>query len=297
MHLFRHQLAALAVKLWPTDVGLSRIMRYVAPPPVQLSAPIRLRGFPLNFTFSPRTYLGKFLYYRNMYEEAQIGLLRTLLRPDMTFVDVGANYGLYSVIAAHLTGPDGCILAIEPQHAVADVLRENLRLNNLSNVVVEEVALGDRPGTAILHQVSRTNVGQATIAIGGNEQSFQSTSVEVATLPTLLTKHSLASPRGMKIDVEGGEKSVLDGFDWTTSCVPEFIFIEVVDEHLNRFNTDSASLLSLLCSHGYVVACRYRGKWRTIRDVQDHARFGNSPDCVAIHSESQAWKAAGRCFS
>lgn len=67
------------------------------------------------------------------------------LEPDWTFVDVGANIGVYTILAAR-TITEGLVVAIEPTTTV-EMLRENLRANDVRRVVVLEHALSDRGGT------------------------------------------------------------------------------------------------------------------------------------------------------
>ena len=68
---------------------------------------------------------------------------------DGDFVDVGAHVGLYTVAAA-LHGP-GRVLAFEPNPSAREQLGENLALNDCANVLVVPKAVGDAPGTALLH--------------------------------------------------------------------------------------------------------------------------------------------------
>jgi precorrin-6B methylase 2 len=56
------------------------------------------------------------------------------LQPGMTFIDVGANDGLYSLFAAKRVGPTGTVLALEPDRREFARLERNLRLNRLANI-------------------------------------------------------------------------------------------------------------------------------------------------------------------
>jgi FkbM family methyltransferase len=236
----------------------------------------RLRGYPLSLKFKSATYQGRFLYYRGIYEERVIRELAKRLSPSMTFVDVGANVGLYTVIAGHLLSR-GRVIAIEPQPDLCSILRENVALNQLSNVKVHECALGQESHRADLFQVSRTNDGQATLKPGGG-QTFGSIAVSVRA-----PKEIIDGPiQGMKIDVEGGELDVLRGFaDVFQRGVPSFIFLECIEAHLQRFGDSTEDLLEFLRDFGFSVRCLYRWRWREIRSISDHARYGFSPDLLA----------------
>ena len=281
-------LRAIAVALahfWPTEVGLWRVIHRL-PDCDNASglAVAKLRGFPLCLEFRPRTYMGKYLYYRGMYEEAQVHLLEKLLRPGMTFVDVGANVGLYSVVAAHLVGPRGRVIAVEPQFDLADIVAENARLNRLDNVVVKAVALGAVRGNGVLHQVSKTNDGQATLKVRPDEKTFgHAANVPVQTLAALLDECGADRVDGVKIDVEGGELDVMKGLeDYLRKGPAQFVLLECIEEHLNRFGATTAELISFLHGHQYRLFCLWRGRWRHIESANDHARYGYSPDFAAV---------------
>ena len=68
-----------------------------------------------------------------------------LAAASRTVLDIGANSGVYSLVAA-LANPDATVVAFEPVTLIADFLRRNVELNRLENVRVEQVALGDSEG-------------------------------------------------------------------------------------------------------------------------------------------------------
>jgi FkbM family methyltransferase len=288
----KHYLARAFVSALPSDVGLWRLKRFLPACP-DPSRPIirKLRGYPLQLTFKPGTYLGWHIYYRGVYEE---GVLRTcagLLRDGMSFVDVGANVGLYSVIAASVVGSRGSVIAFEPQPELAKMIEENARLNRLDNIIVKNCALGASSGEASLYQVSRTNDGAATLQVGSGEAHYgEPLTVPVRRLSEMLQEHGIANVGGIKIDVEGAELQVLEGFaDSLAAAPPEFILVECIDKHLRRFGGTRDALLSFLWQAGYQLACRYRSRWRRLTEPEDHDRFGCSPDVLAVRPSTPAW--------
>jgi FkbM family methyltransferase len=202
----------------------------------------------------------------------------------MTFVDVGANAGLYTVIAAHVAGPSGHVLAIEPQPQLRALLERNLRLNRLSNVSIETIAVGRGSGKGRLYQVSSTNDGEATLRPSAEASSFDAPSLEVRidTLSALVAKRGLPDVDGMKVDVEGGELDVLQGFeDQLASRPPRFIFYEGIDRHLARFSARLAELHGLFWTHGYTVYRLRYGGWHRVRAHPERKHV--SGDFLAVH--------------
>lgn len=256
-------LSLIALRLWPFRTGLARIAHLVGmPAPAAPLVARRLRGFPLTLRFNPRTCQGRFLYYRGAFEEHLTDTLRRLLRPGMTFVDVGANAGLFSVVAGHLVGPTGRVIAFEPQRELAAVFSDNMRANGLDNVVLETVALGAAAGMSPLYQVTENDV-QATLALRSDERAIgPARHVPLARLDEMLRQHGVSSVDGMKIDVEGAELLVLRGFDsWLAARPPRFVFVECVDHLLQRFHNRSRDLIAFLRAYRYTLYRWKRGRW------------------------------------
>src|SRR5262245_30539798 len=88
-----------------------------------------------------------------IFESETVELFLKLLAPGMTALDVGANVGQYTLLAAQRVGPSGRVHAFEPTPHVAAKLRANVRLNGFRNVTVAEMAVGDHCGEATLYYV------------------------------------------------------------------------------------------------------------------------------------------------
>src|SRR3954468_7115002 len=92
--------------------------------------------------------VGTDLYRHGLIEPPMTQFLLTHLRPGMVFVDVGAQYGYFTVVASRLVQPAGVVVAFEPGRDAARVLRRNVA--HLPGVVVEEAAVHARSGTVEL---------------------------------------------------------------------------------------------------------------------------------------------------
>ncbi len=241
--------------------------------------------------YEPHTYMGWYIYHRGLYEEGPIHLLRQLLQPGMTFIDVGANIGLYTLIGAHLVGPEGRVLALEPQVEAGQLLQENIRLNSLSNVEFKNIAASSKRCSASLHQVSISNNGQATLRVLSGEATFgEPEAIQCHTLDEILAEDEIRDVHGVKIDVEGAELDVLRGFKaGLEERPPSFILLEFIDQHLRRFGDDTEQAIHFLNEHLYDLYCLHRGHWRPLRSVAEHMRSGGSPDVVAVRQSTAAW--------
>src|SRR5580765_7707639 len=92
--------------------------------------------------------IGFHLYIDGIYEPAEIAWVLARLEPGDVFVDVGANIGVFTVMAAKRVGPTGRVIAFEPSPSVIRYLEENVRLNELTNVTVCPLALDESAADA-----------------------------------------------------------------------------------------------------------------------------------------------------
>ena len=157
-----------------------------------------------------------------LYDRRELDLVREHLG-DGDFVDVGAHVGLYSVAAA-LHGP-GRVLAFEPNPSAREQLGENLALNHADAVVVVPKAVGDAPGTALLHVPTTPDPSFSSLA-GGRFAEGEPIDVEVTTVDAEVEAAGLA-PSVVKIDVEGGELAVVGGMRRTLERHRPVLLVEV----------------------------------------------------------------------
>lgn len=141
-----------------------------------------------------------------MSDETELALLHRLVRPGDAVVDAGANIGLYTLTAARLAAP-GVVHAFEPEPRTAERLRRNVELNGLTNVHVEQCALGAAEGISYLRAPDPLEPGLATIIDDGATIA----KVRVRTLDEYAAANGIEGIALLKIDVEGAEAQVLEG--------------------------------------------------------------------------------------
>jgi FkbM family methyltransferase len=168
-----------------------------------------------------------------------------------TFVDIGANVGLYSLYLASCG--DVRTLAIEPQPGILERLRFHLSANPSAAVEVRPVALSDRDGEATL-LLNDSDSGGTHIVKPGLDHAGERISVPCKPLLSVLSEAGIAAIDALKIDVEGAEDIVLAPFlrDAPASLLPRLILIE------DTRGFWSIDLFALLASRGYTEAERNR---------------------------------------
>ncbi|HXF53358.1 MAG TPA: FkbM family methyltransferase [Hyphomicrobiaceae bacterium] len=177
--------------------------------------------------------------------------LAPYLRPGATFVDVGANCGFFTLMAARAVGPAGRVIAIEPADEMHRRLTFNIAANGFSNVRALAVAAGPSVGHAVLHVTPRQR-GQSSLApVAG------SIAVTVPMLPLteIAARANLARVDALKIDIEGYEDEAL--LPYIASAPrrmwPRAILMET--RHAERWRRDC---LAALAGSGYRIAWRGR---------------------------------------
>jgi FkbM family methyltransferase len=144
---------------------------------------------------------------RGQYEPQVTRALEDLLTLGDTFLDVGANIGYFSLLAATLVGPQGHVYAVEPNDANVKLLESSIRRNGFKNITVMQVGATNRLQTLFLHA---TTGNGSTSAPGESDDLFAARTVPGIPLDNLLTQRQ--SPlKLIKIDVEGYEYKALQG--------------------------------------------------------------------------------------
>ncbi len=163
--------------------------------------------------------LDRYLYEFGVWEPSLTSWISSRLGADDVFVDIGANVGYYSILASRLVGPNGIVVAVEAEPATFEMLEQNVRRNNATNVRALNLAASDSAGTLELHSGAPWNRGMAgPVAERWNSAGPESdswtdvvTEVEAQPVGAIISDDELARMRLMKIDVEGGEPAVLRG--------------------------------------------------------------------------------------
>jgi FkbM family methyltransferase len=174
---------------------------------------------------APREVINQTLFLYGTFEISQTRLIQSLLRPGMTFLDIGANIGYYTVIGARLVGPTGSVHSFEPHPGIRAKLEGNIERNDYRNVVVHGEAVAATTGSvAFFVSVDDLNQGTSSILPGAGRQAAQA--VTSVSLDDFVTGLSPARVDLIKMDVEGAEPQIIAGGRRTLSATdaPTLIF-------------------------------------------------------------------------
>ncbi|HTQ99426.1 MAG TPA: FkbM family methyltransferase [Candidatus Acidoferrum sp.] len=140
--------------------------------------------------------------------EDEIKFLRRLLQPGERVIDIGANYGVYTLSMAKTVGVEGHVWAFEPAPYTARLLSEGISSNNFTQITLVQSALSNLCGSA---RLSISPHSELNALIHGESTAGESEIVPVVTLDDCLEKYGWHEIDFMKIDAEGEETNILKG--------------------------------------------------------------------------------------
>ena len=188
-------------------------------------------------------------------EPGTFAWITTEVQRGQVVYDIGANIGVYTILAARQAGPNGKVYAFEPHAANFTRLIDNVIRNNLQDVVVPcSVALDAEAGFSHFNYDSAnagTSNSQFSADSGAAMQPHGSEIAELkyaTTIDQLMESGRIASPHHIKIDVDGNEHRILQGMARLlgSSAAPLTIQVELNEPH-------TAAITALLQAHRYAL--------------------------------------------
>lgn len=140
--------------------------------------------------------------------EDEIRFVRRLLLPGQRVIDVGANYGVYTLSMAVAVGATGTVLSFEPVPTTTRWLRESVQANGFHQVEVLECAVSDKPGRGTFKVDVNAELSRLLDSGGANSQLID---VDITTLDLCREELRWGTVDFIKIDAEGQEPNVVRG--------------------------------------------------------------------------------------
>jgi FkbM family methyltransferase len=216
--------------------------------------------------------------------EPELAYLENLLSPGDVFVDGGANFGIYTVVAASLVGSSGRVLSFEPGEASFAILQKNIDINQFDNVTAFQAGLSDREGTARFYHIENAPNSYSLGAEATSTNNFEE--IVTTTLDRVLETEKLDRLDALKLDVEGAEEMVLRGSQSTLEQYRPIVLFEISESATQRLGLKKDGAWQFLQQLGY--------SFFTIRDRTDLVeletpKLGNN---IAIHKDKRDSKMA-----
>lgn len=202
-----------------------------------------LRIYPGNEVF-------RSLFVRGIYDPNIVVVINSLLSKGSVFIDVGANMGYFSLLASSVVGKFGHIIAIEPSSRDYARLVDNVKINNLTNIIsTYHIAISDVSGSAKLAVACEERSALNTL---GSEFSFkgvdkvETENVKVVSIDELVSDINLTRVDVLKLDIEGSELKALQGARNVIEKFRPAIMLGVNVNSLKACGTDHKEIQQIL---------------------------------------------------
>ncbi len=198
------------------------------------------------------------LILEGVYEEHTDAAIKSLIRPGMHILEIGANVGLFTMLMCHRTGSRGSVLSFECDPTLARIAGDNIELNGFSHIgSIDERAVSDRPGRLSFYTAERHR-GGGTLVEGLQQIPQLKTSerrhidVEATTIDAILRDR----PKGfdfVKVDAEGAESAIVQGGKSLLGDrdKPLMFMMEFAPKFVERAGSNPREHLAELLSFGF----------------------------------------------
>ena len=182
------------------------------------------------------------------------------LRPGMTAIDVGANFGYYTVLFADAVGPQGRVVSVEPVPSTAELLAKSVALNGFAQTTrVARMALGRSPEGQVHLLVPEGEPKNATVVGSASPGTIEVASTNLDTLLAGFDRVDL-----IKIDAEGAEQDILAGMREIISRHAPALMLEF---NAARYADAKGFLAELRGSFASIQSLDFNGKLVAVRDT------------------------------
>ncbi len=253
--------------------ALSRLLpRLLLPRPREAMVVRTLHGFDLWIDPVADSGVERSIYDTGTYEKGTLRVLERMLPLGGVFVDIGANIGLMTVLAARLVGAQGRVIAFEPNPVARAILQRNLKLNEATQVEVSPLAIGSVPSRSTLYEGVGSNRGRATLIQPSGAGA--GAEVEVVRLSDVIDARDRVDL--VKMDIEGFELEALKGMaEICARSEPPMLIVECSGGRQNSFGRGSDPIFDHLIGLGKYRLFRGRaGKERVSPLVEVHTAQG-----------------------
>ena len=249
----------------------NKVMEFSLPEPIKVHGMIMYQG-----RIKERGSFG--VGYAFDYEYETQRAFRRIVKPGMTVVDIGANIGYYTLLAAKIMGSNGRVYAFEPDPEYSVLLEKNIAINRLNDIVkLFKLAVGseEKKSAFFLGNLTASSLFNLTGVTTG-----KTVVVDVISLDRFFSERNWPSVDVVKMDIEGSEKAALEGMRGLLKRNNGLhIIIELNPSFLEAADTTAQALLWLLAELGFRQA-RILGKevksCKIPQDINYLADYGKS---------------------
>lgn len=227
------------------------------------------------------SYVTKLLYWNGPDSFEYTPIFKELIFACHVFIDIGANTGYYSLVAAS-KNPNIHVHAFEPAQGPLYYLRKNTLLNKFEHAIcIHPVALSNNSGEVNFYEVKNKKYSYLPYNLGGvgslrEDQSKAAYAVKTETLDLFIMQNSVPTIDLIKIDTEGTENFILEGATETIRKYHPVIICETL------FDKIEDKLELIMKSHGYLFFNHVNGYLRKVETLI-RTKDNGVRDCFFVH--------------
>ncbi|MCU0606085.1 MAG: FkbM family methyltransferase [Candidatus Edwardsbacteria bacterium] len=228
------------------------------------------------FWLDRRSTVDQCIIRDGVFEQKGTALVKRLVKPGQTVLDVGANIGYYAVIASRLVGPQGVVHAFEPTTIFADVLDRNLRENGVTNCEVHRFGFSDRSHRGNI----KINESSATLHMPDDCPACTQQAISLTTLNAFAARSRIKSVDFVKVDIDGHEPFFMEGAWRALAKWKPILLLEVSNLHYSLAGYSAWEFYDALKAKGYYIyreekLTPYRDRIEFIRECGSFTRSAN----------------------
>ena len=195
-----------------------------------------------------KSSVSKSLVFQKDYEFNETKLVKELIKPGWTVIDIGANFGWYSIHFSQLVEQNGKVFAFEPVSETHEELNLNINLNSCQNIKAFDFALGNKEGNISFGAPNFDGGSLVSSEFLKYSKRIQTT---MRKLDDVIKEQKINKVNFIKADIEGGELNMLKGAEKLLENFRPKILIEIVDMHCQRFGHFPEDVYQFLINKGY----------------------------------------------
>jgi FkbM family methyltransferase len=197
-----------------------------------------------NFQLHIDDWVQQNVFFLGEYEPAELKAIKPYLKEDSVFIDVGANFGWYSLFSSFVIGNQGKVIAFEPFPENFRRLSQNISLNPNRKIIAENLAVGQQKGSLdLFYNNQEQNLGMVSKNATPNSRKKN---VPMIAFDDYVSDNKIDKIDFIKIDIEGAELQALMGMKEVLRKLKPVLLVEILKEQ-----NDRNSILSFLSGLGY----------------------------------------------
>lgn len=210
----------------------------------------KVERFGLKYTLDISHVVDHYLYY-SVKDTSFNSFIDTCVKPGDFVLDIGANIGTTITRLASKIGAKGYAIGFEPSPSNYRRATGHIEMNELKNCHVENIGLGDKPGSFKLFRVNEHNPGMNRILKTEEVNEYPYDEIQIITLDDYCLQKGISQINAIKIDVEGFEYFALKGGQNALSKWKPAILMELNNGFLKEHNLSVSDVFNLLKECGY----------------------------------------------